>query len=80
MAWLVMLWRCTNAFASCWLQYAQQPVVQLTLRHMMELGQSAWLDQGRLIYSAEFVREEVCPCSRITAWDLQGCKVCLLYF
>ena len=47
---------------------------------MMELGQSAWLDQGRLIYSAEFVREEVRPCSPVTAWDLQGCKVCLLYF
>jgi hypothetical protein len=41
------------------LQYAQQPVVKLTLRQMLEFGQSAWLDQAKLIESAEFVREEV---------------------
>ena len=40
-------------------QYAQRPIVKLTLRQMLELGQAAWLDQRKVIESAEFVREEV---------------------
>lgn len=41
------------------MQYAEQPIVKLTLKQMLEFGEGAWYDHNRIIESAEFVREEV---------------------
>jgi len=43
------------------LQYAKQPLTNLTLMYMLEAGKDAWFDENKVLESARFCREEVSP-------------------